>query len=283
MKSAYASQLKILLELIEGSGKLAHELFQGDTFEVSTKSDGSRVTTIDLAVEEFFVNGARGHKLRVRSEEGGGDAKYGDNWVIDLDSNDGTTDLIKGYYERNPRRAQAAPSAGFWDNEPVAGAVIFPFLGVEPITYFAAKDGGAFRLQNGRETPLRIDKTPTRGIVFVTSKQHTSAAQATNKVLRNLGYTPVPEHGAVFKTCALVDPELLRQYPYHKAQGMKIPVVGYLSRGGVHLHDVAGVTPLVCEAGGVATPPQNVEGKQPWVAAVNQEVYDDLWKLALAG
>lgn len=282
MKSVYAPQLKILLELIEGSGKLAHELFQGDTFEVFTKSDGSRVTTIDLAVEEFFVNGARGHKLRVRSEEGGGDATYGENCVIDLDSMDSTSDMIEGC-KRNPRRAQAAPSAGFWDNEPVAGAVTFPLLGVEPITYFAAKGGRAFRLQNGRETPLRIDTTPTRGIVFVTSKQHTSAAQATNRVLRNLGYTPVPEHGAVFKTCAMVDPGLLRQYPYHKAQGMKVPVVGYLSRGGVHLYDVAGVTPIVREAGGIVTPPQNVEGKQPWVAAVNPEVYDDLWKLALAG
>jgi fructose-1,6-bisphosphatase/inositol monophosphatase family enzyme len=276
MESRYAREFDLIVELIHGSGELSGQLFYSDGFEVFVKAGGSRVTSIDLAVSRYVVEEARKRGYRVRSEEEGSSAQYGENGVLDLDPIDSTSDLVKGY-QRRPRRSNAAPSLGFWDNESVAGAVVFPLLGVAPITYTACKGGGAYREQDGRTVRLEIDTTPRHGVVFVTSK-NTPAAQKMSNELSRMGYTPVPEHGAVFKACGVADRELLRQYPYHAARDSALPVVGLVFLK-THLHDVAATTCIVREAGGVATTPQNRDGEQLWIAANNQAVYDDLAEL----
>jgi fructose-1,6-bisphosphatase/inositol monophosphatase family enzyme len=274
----YAHELSLIAELIRESGKLASQLFYSDKLEVFVKDDDSKVTNVDLAVSDYVVKTAQRRGIRVRSEEVGSTAFYGENRVLDLDSIDSTSDLIEGH-QRRPRRSNAAPSLGFWDEEPVAGAVVFSLLGVPSITYLASKGGGAYREQDGRKVRLEIDTAPTRGIVFVSSKQHMPAAQAISRTLSEMGYTPVAEHGAVFKASGVSDRELLRQYPYNGVYSWGIPVVGCLTRK-VYLHDIAAVTCIVREAGGIASPPLNQEGKQSWVAANNQIVYDDLMELA---
>ncbi len=273
----YIRELNLVSELVRESGELANELFNSDGFEVHIKGD-SRVTNIDLAVSDYVIAAAAKRGINVRSEEEGSTAHYGEDGVLDLDPIDSTSDLIEGY-ARQPRRSNAAPSLGFWNKEPVVGAVTFPLLGVPPITYLASKDGGAYREQAGRKTRLKIDTTPTHGIVFVSSKTHTPAAQAVSKMLCEMGYTPVPEHGAVFKASCVADRELLRQYPYNGVYDLGIPVVGILTRK-VYLHDIAAVTCIVREAGGVATSPLNQPGRQMWIAANNQTVYDDLMSVA---
>jgi fructose-1,6-bisphosphatase/inositol monophosphatase family enzyme len=279
MGSQFDRQLSLIAELIGESGKLASQIFYNGTLEVYIKEDGSKVTNIDLAVSNYTVNTAASKGIGVRSEEKGSTAQYGENGVLDSDPTDSTNDLIEGY-KRQPRHSNAAPSLGFWDQEPVAGAVIFPLLGVAPIKYLASKGGGAYREQNGRNVRLKIDTTPTRGVVFVSSKTHTPEAQAISGILKQMGYTPIPEHGAVFKASSLADRELLKQYPYNGVHALGIPVVGFISR--VHLHDIAAVTCIIREAGGITTSPQNRAGKQPWVAANNPTVFSDLMNVVAA-
>jgi fructose-1,6-bisphosphatase/inositol monophosphatase family enzyme len=276
--SQYGRELDLVVKLIRESGTLASRLFYGDGFKVHSKADGSKVTNIDFAVSSLVVKAAQKRGIGVRSEEEGSTARYGENRVLDLDPIDSTNDLVEGH-QRRPRRSNAAPSLGFWDEKPVAGAVVFPLLGVSPIMYLASKGGGAYREQGGRRVRLKIDARPTRGIVFVSSKAHMPAAQAVSRTLSEMGYTPVPEHGAVFKACGVADRDLLRQYHYNGVYSSGIPVVGFLARK-VYLHDVAAVTCIVREAGGFATSPRNQEGKQPWVAANNRAVYNDLVRLA---
>lgn len=273
MESQYANELDLIVGLIAESGRLSRRLFHSEDFEVFTKGN-SRVTSIDFAVHNYVTGAAQSRGIPVRSEEAGSTGRYGEDRIFDLDPIDNTRDLIEGYL-RQPRRAKAAPSLGFWDKEPVAGAVIFPLLGVAPIMYFASKNGGAYRDQNGSRTLVKINTAPTRGIVFVNSKTSTSASQELNQRLRQMGYTPVPEHGAVFKACGVLDNELLKQYPHHEAGDLAIPVVGCITQK-AYLHDVAATTCLIWEAGGVATAPQNHGDKQVWVAANNQSVYNDL-------
>ena len=277
MGSRYIAELALTSELIRQSGKLARKLFYSDGFKVHTKSDGSRVTSIDLAVNDYIVATAAREGVNVRSEEEGSTARYGEDGVFDLDPIDSTSDLIEGY-ARRPRRSNAAPSLGFWNKEPVAGAVVFPLLGVPSITYLASKGRGAYREQRGRKVRLKIDTAPTRGVVFVSSKTHLPAVQAISGTLREMGYTPISEHGAVFKASCAADRELLRQYRHNGVYDSGIPVVGFLSRG-VYLHDVAAVTCIVREAGGVTSSPLNQPGKQPWVAANNEAVYADLMRV----
>lgn len=260
--SKYPSELRFILELIKKSGELARGLFHSDEFKVFTKEDGTKVTSIDLAVSKHVITAATKKGIKVRSEEEGSTARYGENGVLDLDPIDSTGDLIEGY-GRRPRRANAAPSLRYWNRGPVAGAATFPLLGVPAITYLASEGGGAYREQRGSQKRLEVDSTPTRGIVFVSSKTHTPAAQAMTEMLRKMRYTPVPEHGAVFKACCVVDRELSRQYPHNKVHDSGIPVVGFLSKG-VYLHDIAVVTCIVREAGGFASTPLNKPGKQSW-------------------
>lgn len=282
MTSRYVDQLDLMLKLIEESGRIARTLFYGKAFEVFTKADGSKVTNIDFEVSKYVVAEAAAKSgIGVRSEEEGSTARYGENNAFDLDPIDSTGDLIRGR-SRQPRRSNAAPSLGYWDKEPVAGAVIFPLLGVSSVTYLASKGGGAYRLHEGCKVRLQIDPTPTRrGIVFVTSKKDTPAAVKMSTALKQMGYTPVPEHGAVFKALGVVDRELLEMYPHHDAGISSLPVVGFVSQG-VYLHDVAAAMRIARESGGVATSPECRSGKQPWAVANNKTVYQDLMRVALA-
>jgi 3'(2'), 5'-bisphosphate nucleotidase len=276
VRSHYARELELVVELIRRSGEISAQLFHSDDFEVFVKDGGSTVTSIDLAVSDYVVSAAQARGFRVCSEEAGSTAQYGEDGILYLDPIDSTSNLVRGY-QQQPRRSLAAPSLGFWDNGSVAGAVVFPLLGVAPIMYSACKGGGAYREQDGRRAPLEIDTAPTRGLVFVTSK-NTPVAQKMNEKLSRMGYTPLPVHGAVFKACGVADRDLLRQYPYHAAHDSTLPVVGHVSQK-VYLHDVAAATCIVREAGGVTTSPLCQEGKQPWIAANNQAVYDDLLEL----
>lgn len=260
-----------MTQLIRESGQLAGQLFNSDTgFKVFTKPDGSNVTSIDFAVHEHVISEARRYAIGVCSEEEGSTAGYGDNRVLHLDPIDSTTDIIEGY-QRRPRRSNAAPSLGLWDNGLVAGAVAFPLLGGEPIVYTAENGLGAYRQVGKDKQRFRLDTAPTRGVVFVSSKQHKPQAQAVTEKLRALGFTPVAEHGAVFKACCLADKQLLERYPYNKVHASGLPVVGFVSQG-LYLYDIAAADVIVRAAGGVTMQPRNHGNKQPWVAANNPVV-----------
>lgn len=273
--SNYRGELELVCELVRGSASIAWQLFMGNDLQVFTKEDGSKVTNIDWAVNEHLTAASTNFNIRVRSEEGG-NAQYGENWVVDFDEIDGTSELIEGY-SRNPRISHAAPAGAFWDNEPVAGAAAFALLGVPPIMYLASKNGGAYREQSGYRTPLWVDDTPTRGIVLVTSKKDTPAAREKIGALWDMGYTPISEHAAVFKACVVADNSL---WDVRYGPGRDLPIVGYMGRP--YLHDIAATTRIILEAGGVVTNPENKAGKQVWVAANNPVVYNDLWRLATA-
>lgn len=274
--SNYTGELELIRELVRGSASIAWQLFMGNDLKVYTKEDGSGVTNIDLAVNEYLTSAAAAMGFRLRSEEGG-NAAYGENWVVDFDEIDGTSELIKGF-NRDPRISHAAPAGAFWDNEPVAGAVVFALLGAPRIMYSASKDGGAYHEQGGYCTPLQIDSSPSRGIVLVTSKKDTPAAQATIGALWDMGYTPVSEHAAVFKACAVADNSL---WDVRHGPGRDLPIVGSLSKG-LRLHDAAATYRIITEAGGIATPLMCIPENQPWVTANNPGVYNDLWELAAA-
>jgi 3'-phosphoadenosine 5'-phosphosulfate (PAPS) 3'-phosphatase len=232
-----------------------------------------------MAIHYHIGGAASKRSIMVRSEEAPRYANYGANGVFDLDPIDGTSDLIQGY-QRQPRRSNAASALGYWDHGPVAGAVNFPLFGGDPVIYLGSKGGGVYCEYQGQRVQQRIDPGPMRGIVLISSKTMTPDVQELAERLVTLGYLPLPDHGAVFKACALLDCGLPCLYGYNEAYYSALPVVGVISRK-ARLHDVVATTALITEAGGVATMPQMHGDPQRWVAANNQQVYDQLMGLII--
>ncbi|HYG83649.1 MAG TPA: inositol monophosphatase family protein [Verrucomicrobiae bacterium] len=264
-----SDELHFARGVIRNCNELIEDVFHKGKLTVITKSDGTKKTPLDDAVSEMVVGLYR--HLRVLSEEDGSTAKYGDNGIVVLDPVDGTHDLIAGQ-SRRPRVSLAGPSIGLWNKEPVVGVVGLPLLGGEPVIYSASKGSGAFRTVRKSQERLSLDSQPTKGTVLVTVKKTPEAQKLINN-LNAQGFTPWRVDGAVFKACAVADPELLKMYRLRGFMPPAGPVVGFVSRG-VHLHDVAAAWSIVTEAGGVATMLKNAPGKQPWIAANNTRVYE---------
>ncbi|HEU5121500.1 MAG TPA: inositol monophosphatase family protein [Candidatus Saccharimonadales bacterium] len=263
--------------IAEANSVLAEAFYSPGALVISNKSDGTKVTNLDQLISDFVVKYCWHYGRTLLSEENGSTAVYGQDGMFILDPVDGTHNLIEAK-ELNLGVSLAGVSLGLWLQSPVMGVVGFPLLGSPPATYMAYKDGGAWREYAGEFNRLEIDTRPTRGVVFVTTSQSQSVDRFI-ATLRDMGFTPFRTDGAVFKACALVDPALPELYRHPTFAMPEGPVVGFVSRR-VHLHDVAAVTCIVREAGGVATEPKNAEGKQVWAAANNPEVHSLLMEAA---
>jgi 3'-phosphoadenosine 5'-phosphosulfate (PAPS) 3'-phosphatase len=237
---------------------------------IETKSDDTFVTDLDQAVSDV-VAGACHKRWALLSEEKGSTAKHGQDNMFVLDPIDGTRDLIEAR-QNGYNAAACAVSLGLWRGDSVLGVVGLPLLGSPTVIYSATKGDGAWREIAGQRTPLVMDSQPTRGVVLSTDKG-TEKAHEVNRTLARMGFTPVGMSGSVFKGCAVADPSLLERYHRPGFVVPQGPIVGFVSLG-VHLHDVAAITRIVREAGGTATQPKNIAGKQSWAAANNQEVYE---------
>jgi fructose-1,6-bisphosphatase/inositol monophosphatase family enzyme len=271
-----ARDYKFVCETTASAADKLKEGFSNPALHTSTaKPDGSPQIGLDLYVHDHVegVCEAAGYKLHSEEEK---HRTFGRNNVLVLDPVDGSKNTLHAQLN-NLQTTIAGVSLAYWRNGPIIGAAGFPLLGSPRVIYSAAQGMGAWREINGQKQRLRINPKPTRGIVLTTPKQDDRALKF-NKQLEDLGFTPFMVDGAVFKGCAAADPSLLQRY---KRKGFNVPrgeVVGFASWR-PEFHDIAAVACIAAEAGCVVTKPKNEAGSQPWVAANNQEVHDQLFKL----
>ena len=257
-----------------------HLLYEGfhapDPLKVDLKSDQSFVTSLDNHLNDHIAELCRIKGVPLLSEEEGSTAQHGDGEMYVLDPVDGTGDLVVA--SQNKRGVSiGGVSLGLWRQHPVLGVVGFPLLGSPTVLYSAHEDKGAWREINGKREQLQVDQQITKGIVLITAKEN-AAAEYLAKRLTDLGFTPMKIDGAVFKSCAVADPDLLKMYRQDHLTVPEGTVIGYVSYG-VYLHDVAAAGCIVREAGGVTTDVRNTDGTQAFVAANSSLVYEQLTAL----
>lgn len=248
MFGSVQSELDFACELLRRKGAVMHERFHGAKLRIKRKSDGSKVTDLDELLSEEIVEeyGLRG--IKVVSEEGG-TAPYGARKVIVIDPVDGTDDSIEGQ-ERRPRVSLAMISIGMLTDKLVMGAVCAPLLGGPTVLYGGIHNVGAFREINGKRVTCKIDTKPEKGVVLMSSKVNPKNEALSARLVAS-GLVPLRLHGAVFKACTLIDPDLLDLYKSPSVQKPKLPIVGFITGG--HLHDIAGTVPIARGAGAFVT------------------------------
>ncbi len=164
--------LDLSLELATAAGARIREVYQSD-FTVTHKEDESPLTQADVASHTLIVAAlARlAPALPVLSEEGA-DISYATRrgwtryWLVD--PLDGTREFVK-------RNGEFTVNIALIEHHrPVLGVVHAPVLG---LTYGAARDVGAFRLENGARVAVRTRALPPRP-TFVVSRSHQDPALA---------------------------------------------------------------------------------------------------------
>lgn len=267
-------ELKFAQSAVVSACQILYEGFHAsDTLKIDTKDDQSFVTSLDNRLNDHIAELCRAKGVLLLSEEEGSTARHGDDEMYVLDPVDGTGDLVMA--SQTERGVSiGGVSLGLWRKRPVLGVVGFALLGSPTVLYSAYEGQGAWREIHGKREQLHVDPHQSKGIVLITAKENAEAEYLLRRI-SELGLTPLKIDGAVFKSCAVADPDLLRMY---KQDHLTIPdgtVVGYISYG-VHLHDVAAAACIVREAGGVTSDVVNAEGTQAFAAAVNREVYEQL-------
>lgn len=260
--------------VVSSACQLLYEGFHAaDPLKIDLKNDQSPVTSLDNQLNDHIAELCRNNGLLLLSEEEGSTARHGDDDMYVLDPIDGTGNLVEAWQQKQGVSI-AGVSLGFWRQHAVFGVAGFPLLGSPTVLYSASEGQGAWREIHGRRDRIQVDAKPTRGVVLITAKENAQADYLAKR-LTELGFTPMKIDGAVFKACAVADPELLKMYKLDRLVVPEGAVVGFASYG-VYLHDIAATSRIVQEAGGVITAPQNSAGKQSFVAANNAEVHKTL-------
>jgi 3'(2'), 5'-bisphosphate nucleotidase len=193
-----------LASLVAGAAVFLREAASA-TFEVSLKSDGSPVTSADLAADGYLAE--RLARLlpgvAVVSEERMPPSSWRcpDIFVL-VDPLDGTKEFIAG------RPEYAVNLAVVVDRRPVAGFIAVPALGC---VYRGVVGRGAERLTFGEHdpttplavAPVRVRAAPAAGLVALTSRSHHDAD--TDAFLARLAVTERHSLGSALKFCRIAE------------------------------------------------------------------------------
>jgi len=263
-------------------GRVMRHYFDAEYLESEDKPDGSPVTDADKRLSKLTIRALRMFNTPVVSEEGGGTANYGNPNAAYTDPLDGTKDFKLGR-NRTPRLSIAGYSLGQAENGRfVRGVVNFPLID-SPRQYLAEEGVGSFRVMepDGILTGIKVDPELAEGVILV-SRKHPQFHTAINA---QPGLRAVAAEGAVWKGCAVADPELMMFDPVVSLEEGE-PVLGFLSDS-TQPHDNAAAAAIVEGAGDIAwglerpfAPLSLEEGKNGCIMANNPEIGEFLWKVA---
>lgn len=193
-----AELLPSVIKIARDAGDRILDIY-GTDFDVEHKADESPLTAADLASHEAIVAGLEALDVDypILSEESAAipfaeRKAWNPYWLVD--PLDGTKEFVKRNGEFTVNIALIK------DHRPVLGVVHVPVTGV---TYYAAKDHGAFR-QDGDADPVAIrvsDSTGTPRVVG--SRSHRS--DAVNEYLGNLGEHEMVAMGSSLKFCVVAE------------------------------------------------------------------------------
>ncbi len=173
-------------------------------FAVELKSDNSPLTTADKKANDIIVKGlmALDTGIPIISEENKlTEYSVRKNWTKCwiVDPLDGTKEFIK-------KNGEFTVNIALVENgEPVLGVVHVP---AQQITYFAEKNKGSFKIENGTTTPLKIRTLAEGGILkIVGSRSHQTPELLEYVEAQKLKYPNVDfvAAGSSLKFCLLAD------------------------------------------------------------------------------
>jgi 3'(2'), 5'-bisphosphate nucleotidase len=166
-------QIETIIAIAQQAGNAILEIYQSENFSVETKADNSPLTKADKAANEVIVTALKNlyPEIPMISEENK-TVPYEERkswnrfWLVD--PLDGTKEFIK-------RNGEFTVNIALIKNgKPIAGVVHVPVSGV---TYYGAKESGAYKIKNGKTKKLNnvfIPYAEKQNIKVVASRSHLS-------------------------------------------------------------------------------------------------------------
>ncbi len=163
-----------LVEIAVKAGEKVMEIYEGGTFSVASKSDGSPLTVADRASHETIQEELKQAypDIPLLSEEGEGvdydeRKKWECFWLVD--PLDGTKEFIR-------RNGEFTVNIAFIEkNRPVAGVICAPALN---LLYYGMEHVGAFKkLGNASPESIHVCRNGTHSPTAVRSRSHASEAE----------------------------------------------------------------------------------------------------------
>ncbi len=192
--------LQSIIDVSCEAGLAVLEVYNSD-FAVERKEDKSPLTMADRRSHRIISSFLKKHfSLPVLSEEGR-DVPYEERrkweyyWLVD--PLDGTKEFVKrqGDFTVN--------IALIHRDKPVAGVIYVPVSGV---LYYAQKDGGAFKVENGKATKLPL-KGEKNLLTIVGSRSHATPEleQYIQEMKKRYGELEVISRGSSLKFCMIAE------------------------------------------------------------------------------
>lgn len=160
--------LNQIIDIAINAGNAILEIYQQD-IAVEIKSDNSPLTLADKKSNEIIVNGLKNltPEIPIISEENklidyAERKNWKQYWLVD--PLDGTKEFIK-------KNGEFTVNIALVENgTPIAGVVHVP---AKNCTYYAQKNQGSFKIENGNTTPIHLRKLAEDGILkIVGSRSH---------------------------------------------------------------------------------------------------------------
>jgi 3'(2'), 5'-bisphosphate nucleotidase len=194
-----------LCTLARQAGEAILEVYQRDDFEVRNKEDDSPLTEADLASNGVLLAGLRDlePELPILSEESR-EIPYEERkdwdafWMVD--PLDGTKEFIKRNGEFTVNIALIV------EGEPALGIVHAPDLDT---TYWGVRGVGAFRRENGEDTPIHVAEDIEAPLTVVVSRSHLRDAdkEFIASMEERYGSVETAPKGSSLKLCLVAEGE----------------------------------------------------------------------------
>jgi len=193
--SKYEGYLDQLIELTRRAGAEVLQYYK-ENYSIEEKNDQSPVTEADYASEEILIDGLKTTEPGIIAEEAGLIQGKSENryWIVD--PLDGTQDFID-------KTGEFSIMVGLLEEgKPRLGVVFAPAM--EKLWY-AAEGGGAYLLDEGIETKIRVaGKESLRDYVLIASRNHFTPQD--ESVADRLGVDGITRMGSLgIKFCSIAE------------------------------------------------------------------------------
>jgi 3'(2'), 5'-bisphosphate nucleotidase len=198
-KDSVNDLLRGVVALAIEAGNAIMDIYNGPAFQVTHKEDKSPLTAADLASHAVIVKGLQEltPEWPVLSEESESTpyevrSQWPLFWLVD--PLDGTKEFLKRNGEFTVNIALVKGQT------PVLGVVYAP---ASSKMYFAARGAGAFRQENGRAVPIRVQRGPGQATRVIVSRTHgTDETELYTKQYGNCEFVPM---GSSLKFCLVAE------------------------------------------------------------------------------
>lgn len=191
----YKEYIPTVLKILEEAAKMVFNGFFS-SIEVENKDDGSPVTNVDKAVDEFLRKelSKAFPTFGFLTEESKDDlVRLNKDYIWIIDPIDGTEEFVKRSHEFTTNVALA------YKGEAVLGFIAVP---LNNEVYYAYKDGGAYLLKEGKEEKLHVSNK-TVDLIVLQSPFHDSDIERKYLEDHKDKIKEVRKAGAAYKACLI--------------------------------------------------------------------------------